>query len=296
MTLIILFDSIFKCGDNMNTEYSNKQKQKVMFLKAKKLYMNKKYSAFDKVATKYLEKYPNDVIVRFMRAKSYRALKYFDEAISDLKYNLNIDDSNYSLTELFFLYYHLNRYEEALEIITDVYKRKCINCHSLLITEIIMKKQLGKKLNIKIGLDSNYITRQVYDYNMDMALEHIKNHHIENNENICFFDKNIDLDYLFNLVKYNIKNENKVNTEEILEIHYIGISNVGYIKNDICNYIKVVVIPNTTDILNMYPTNNIDCDYVYNIECDYDKLFSKKEEKVKKMTQIDKFNKKYKRV
>lgn len=290
-----MFDNIFDCGDNMNNYY-DMSKKRSMYLKIKNLYKDKKYGTVEREATKFLEQYPNDVLIRFMRAKSYRKLNRFDEALYDLEYNLNIDTGDHTITELFFLYYYLNMYEEALKILPSVYKRKSINAHSLVIAEIIMKIQLGKELNIKINSDCNYIIRQIYNYNSDITLEHIRNNHTQTNENECCFDKNVDLDYLFELVKNNLKNENKVNKAEILEIHYIGISNVGYINNDICNYIKVVVTPNTTNILNIYPINEVDYNYVYNIECDYNKLFNNKKDKTKKLTQIDKFNNRYKRV
>ena len=50
----------------------------------------KKYSTFEKEATKYLNNYPSDVNLRFMRARAYRKLSKFNEAIEDLKYILVI--------------------------------------------------------------------------------------------------------------------------------------------------------------------------------------------------------------
>ena len=32
---------------------------------------------------------------------------------------------------------------------------------------------------------------------------------------------------------------------------------------------------NTNNIISMYPTNNVDCNYISNLDCDYDKLFKK---------------------
>ena len=60
---------------------------------------------------------------------------------------------------------------------------------------------------------------------------------------------------------------------------------------DSCNYLRVVVVPNTNDIITIYPTTTAPKDYITNINIDYSKLF-KEEEKVKKLSQIDKFNKK----
>lgn len=60
-----------------------------------------------------------------------------------------------------------------------------------------------------------------------------------------------------------------------------------------CDYIKVVVIPGTFNIVSMYPINLIEASSIKNLECDYNKLFNKNEYKVKKICAIDKFNKRY---
>ena len=78
----------------------------------------------------------------------------------------------------------------------------------------------------------------------------------------------------------------------MLEIYYFGVSNIGYINNINCNFIKVVVIPNTNNIISMYPTNEVDYNYISNLNIDYDKLFERNN-KVKTISRIDKFNKRY---
>ena len=95
------------------SSHNEKEKQKTMYFRIRDLYKNKKYKTFEKESTKYLNMYPNDVYVRFMRAKTYRKLNKFEEAISDLKYNLENDYSDHSLIELFYIYYYLNMYKES---------------------------------------------------------------------------------------------------------------------------------------------------------------------------------------
>lgn len=265
--------------------------QKGFYIKIRNLFKSNKYNAFIKEANEYLSLFPNDTHVRFMRAKAYRYLNRFDECIEDLKYNLNFDDQGYTLTELFYVYYYLNMYQEALKLLPELYERKNIKPHSLSIAELVMKKQLGLEVNVKKGARCDYIKEQILDYNEDVVLSHISEHK-DNKEEICRFNDNINLNYLFNLIRNNIDNTKKVNTEEILEFHYFGISNIGYIENNICNFIKVVVIPNTNKIISMYPTDEVDANYITNIEIDYNKLF-KRENKVKTLSRIDKFNKKY---
>lgn len=269
----------------------NRFYKKRIYMKIKELYKNNKYYALVKEATLYLELYPNDVQVRFMRAKVYRHLSKFEECIDDLKYNLSFDEQGYSLTELFYVYYYLNMYEEALKLLPILYENRIINAHSLSISELVMKKQLGIEVNVKKGARCDYIKEQILDYNEDVVLEHI-NEHKYNKEEKCRFNDNVNLNYLFNLIRSNVDNTKKSNTEEILEVHYFPISNIGYDDNSICNFVKVVVIPNTNNIISMYPINQVDANYITNIEIDYDKLLMR-ENKVKTLSRIDKFNKKY---
>jgi len=270
-----------------------KQIQKDSYLRVKNLYINKKYSTVEKEATKYLDRYPSDINLRFMRARAYRKLSKFNEAINDLKYVLKEEYNNHSLLELYFIYYYLNMYKEALELLPTIYEKKTMNAYSISISEIVMKKQLGIEFSFKKGARCDYIRGQIVDYNFDEALEHTKKHLIKTEDpKRSYFNEGIDIKYLFDFFKKNIDNTKKVNTEEIMEIHYFGIGNIGTLNNTTCNFIKVVVVPNTKNIISMYPTNNVDYNYVTNLDIDYDKLF-KRENKVKTKSRIDRFNRKY---
>lgn len=285
---------------NKINSFEERNYKKNEYIKIKSLYVNKKYKALQKEATKYLEKFPDDINVRFMRAKTFRYLNLFDEAINDLKYNLSFGYDCHSLTELYYIYYYLNMYNEALELLPSIYENKCINAYSASITELVMKKTLGMNMKIKKGANCDYIRYQILNYDKSIALEHINQHINENinsmdNMKSCF-SNNVDIEYLFELVRQNIDNSKKVNTEEILEIHYFAVNNIGYINEFPCNFIKVIVIPNTNNIINMYPTIDADYNYISNLDCDYSKLFKSNNEKVKSNSQIEKFNKKYKRV
>lgn len=273
---------------------------KNIYLRAKELYSAKKYDIFVKESAKYLEIAPKDINMRFMRAKALRLLNRFEESIKELKFVLNLECDSYALAELYYIYYYLNMYNEAIELLPVIYKTKCINSYSVSISEMIMKKQLGMDIRAKKGDKCAYIRSQIFSYSTSSALDHIKSHLDETQDSSSSFNKDINLEYLFEVVRKNIKNSKKVNKEEILEIHYFGISNVGYYNDDICNFIKVVVIPNTDNIISMYPILNTDYSYKsdcpLNLDCDYEKLFNKPKSNVKNLSRIDKFNNKFKRV
>jgi tetratricopeptide (TPR) repeat protein len=265
------------------------------------LYNNKKYKEVVNSVDKYLkldftsEKYIHNM--RFLRAKSLRYLGRFDEAILELK-ALEKSEKNaaYSALELFYIYYFLNRYEEALELLPKLYneKTKYISNHTLLIMELVMKKQLGIPVSYKKGTRSDYMKEQIMNYSSEKALQHIKNHKYEAvSYNIhSQFNDSVDIEYLMECVKKDIINSEKRNRIDALEVHYFSVSGVGYDDNSICNYLKVVVCPNTTNIITMYPFSNIENENVRILNCDRNKLF-KKEDNEKNVSRINKFNKRF---
>lgn len=266
--------------------------QKETYIKIRDLFKGGKNKSVIKKATEYLDLFPDDIQVRFMRSKCYRNLEMFDEAIKDLKYNLTLELNQHSLASLYFIYYYLNRYEEAINLLPLIYETRCINAYSVSISELVMKKQLGMEIKVKDSVYNDYIKRQILNYSEKESFNKVSRRENENIKNVSAFNENINLKYLFDVVKNSIKESKKVNKEEMLEIYYFGVSNIGYIDNTNCNFIKVVVIPNTNNIISMYPTNEVDFNYISNINVDYDKLVEKNN-KVKTISRIDKFNKRY---
>ena len=130
-----------------------------------KLYRDKKYNSLISKSTKYLNDYPNNTKIRFMRAKSYRELKDYENAINDLKFILNKKGNEvYALTELFYLYYFLNMYAEAIKLLPTVYETKCINSTSVSIAELVMKTHLKIDMKVKKGDKCDYIRTQILNY------------------------------------------------------------------------------------------------------------------------------------
>ena len=73
----------------------------------------------------------------------------------------------------------------------------------------------------------------------------------------------------------------KLQKIELVDIYYLDYENIGYaMTGEQANKLKVVVIPNTKQIINMYP--------IYD-----DKNKIEEKPKVKRLSQIEKFNKKY---
>lgn len=266
----------------------NTKKQLISkMIKIKELYINKKYDAVIKEATSYLNVSANEMNVRFMRAKAYRHKGMFNESIEDLKYNLKLNENAHSIVELYFIYYFLNMYNEALELLPKLYENNYIKASSLAISEAVMKKKLG----IPFKTRSNYVINQINNYNKENTINHVVENHQNEVEGKSQFHSNIDIDYLFEVLVENLKNSKKANIEEMLEVHFFAVSNIG-LYNNVCNFVKVVLIPNTTNIISIYPVDTVYDSKFINLEYDRSKLF-KEDNKVKNLSRVDKFKQKY---
>lgn len=243
----------------------------------------------------FLKKYPNDESAHFMRGTVYKKHDRFNEAISDFKLANRRNNNMFAVEELFFMYYYLRMYKEALKLIPILRKSNYITSKSIKIMTLIIKKELGiLSLQDKFSI-SDYSEYQVLDYRKEDAINHIKEHKLNDLNDNSKFRYNINLNYLFELIENNIKIAKRSKEKNQMDIYYFGISNVGTTRSgDNANYVRVVAVPNTYNIISIYPVKKVLCEAI-NIEYDYDKLFKKENTKVKRISQIEKFNKRYKK-
>jgi len=257
------------------------------------LYREYNTNAFLKHADLYLEIYPDDIDIRYKKATMYRRIGKFEEAINELKYSLNVKFDTDCLVYLFFIYYHLNMYKEALELVPLLYEKGGITPYSVSVAELVMKKQLDIPIKVKKGTRGDYIRSQIFNYSSSLALTHIQDHLYDDEQESKFNDK-IDLGYLLTTVRNNIDNSKKLNINEVLEVHCFAVPNIGYINDTGCNYIKVVVVPNTNNVITMYPTNTVINNQAEILEYDHSLLFRQEEkEKTKRISRIDRFKSRY---
>ena len=101
MTKNTSFVNIYHTGDIMSNTYEKRKKDSLLY-KIKELFANKKYYMVIKEATKYIDEYYPYPKVVFMRAKSYKELELFNEAISDLKYLIEKENNTYAILELYY--------------------------------------------------------------------------------------------------------------------------------------------------------------------------------------------------
>lgn len=122
---------------------------------------------------------------------------------------------------------------------------------------------LSKKLNIffkNYNYDHrfSYENSQIINYDNYLAVEHIIDRHMNNKTSGTNFNKDIDIYYLFNEVSNYLIPQYKFNKlvfNDIYIIPYSKLTNINIGSNNE-NYLKVITLPNTKNIVTMYPVKN----------------------------------------
>lgn len=210
---------------------------------------------------------------RIELAKIYTSVKDYDNARKyyNLVYGSKIE--NEAVLGLGKLEMQLGNYDKAKEYFEKLLLTKNhITTVNYLITlgiksndlELAMfhfKKMLAEGFSIKtdvmvyisklfyVGNVTNdktlkYSEWQLLDYDPYLACEYI------NDKNGKYFDDSIDITKLFIDIQNYLTDEYKEGTDNLYDIYLISYENCG--KNDE-NYIKVATIPNTKNIISMFP-------------------------------------------
>ena len=248
-------------------------------------------------ANKFLNIYPGNVHIRYLRGISLKKMNLLEEASEDIEFAYTNDRkkvNSYSV-ELFYLYYYLGDYEKALSLFPEVKKINLIDEEKIKLMNIVIKNSLNiLSYEDKFRINT-YSSVQIVDYNRNEAIQHLQNHQYGYDDTKSQFKSKINFEYLFDLVENNITPEERNLENAAMDIYYFGIYGIGYdYKGDNANFVKVVVVPNTKNIITIFPTNRVP-KTVKNLEYDYNKLFSlDNKSKTKRISQIDKFNNRYK--
>lgn len=151
-------------------------------------------------------------------------------------------------------YFKLKKYQETEDIIQgirDTYP-EFLEELNLEQTCMILDKVLGRPLPKRTTRE--YAERQVILYSREDAIFHIKARHTGE----CVsskFSKKINIDELFDDIKVQMTEDNKVNTD-VMDIYEIDYKDAGLDQNQqMADKIHVVALPDTLDIITMYPSN-----------------------------------------
>ena len=244
------------------------------------------YSTYGKYeeALKTIEKAPNNLRMLFEKAKIYGIYGKYEEALELYKYcfeKANFIIFKYSsLFAIINLYLRFDETEKAYQLLKQNSNGlKDVNKH--LYFQIYA--YLSKKMNFDYDITEydSYSIQQILNYSFDKTCINMEKHRSEFEETI-----NFEGDFA-SLLEYL---KTKLNTKVYTVTSFFDVYNVKYDGKQDNFYIRVVVLPNTNNIVTCFPTNKMNM-----MMKDLNDIEEEPKQKIiKRKTQIEKFNEKYK--
>lgn len=218
------------------------------------------------------------------------------ESAKEILLSITIKDAT-ALYKLMITYYGLGEYQNCLDVgekaITFSEKNK-INISTTKLDDI---KRMILCANYKLGLSNDESVKYLFNYDKNSAIKHIKKHLDINldKEKHSIFNNDVDIDLLFEEMSNQLGVYKKYYTDYILDCYYIEYPNAGIDQGIKANYLKIITVFNTNNIISMYPISKDDIkpgDFINKIKKEI-KNVSNSKIKIKMKTQIEKFNERY---
>ena len=210
-----------------------------------------------------------------------------EEYFSDFDINTNVKENYDNLSKLALIKFRLGKYDEVLEIL-DKFDE---NMDKFEIRQMKyefrrMRLYINKVRNEEFGDIETYSEKQITAYDIDAAIDHVVDHHYINVKTSKFNDE-INIERLFNEIKEQLDSEkvmyDSVFDKYILKYPYVGVN----INGENIHQLQVLTLPNSKDIITMYPCDGTES--IFNLE----ELEEKPKPKVKRLSQTDKFNRRF---
>lgn len=273
----------------------------------------------------YLLKYPNDYSARIYYAYVLIVLRMLDEAslvidkteedaFSDKKFNnpkmqrkIIILNEKITLAKIKLLFYQ-GKYQE---LYFNYFKNDSI-LNSSDYLEILSSFGIDRfnydsvrfYIMKNIGLLSpelkfqSYLYSQILDYSDDRFFEHVKKHVADDaafrDTSInSLFKSDFNLEEIINEVKKYIPSEKGLYFGILQDVYIFKYDNCGYCDNQLVNYFEIVCFHNTCDFITIHPI--INAEHLPCTDLNYMRYRGQENNnpKIRRRSQIDKFNKRF---
>ncbi len=245
----------------------------------------------------FIDNYGNDIEVLYLYGKLLRKTGYVEESINNFKKALEVMQEkntdfyyNATIAELFKVYFINCYYKEAYDILISAPSALKFEHYNDNMPNL---SEFKKLLEIRLGFykeqgDESVLIQKVLYYDRERSIDHVKKHLKESGRLDHSIFNDVDIDKLFALVEDSIKESKKMQRFAFNDLYMFEFYRIG---QDNSNKLMVVTNKGTNEIISMYPTqSNIKCQINDNL---YRQVLEEESSKVKKISQIDKFNKRY---
>ncbi len=245
----------------------------------------------------FLLTYGDDGEVLYIYGKLLRKTGQVREAIMVLKNLINFlhaeNSTSYldaSYTELFKVYFINDFYQKAYDLLqtgkVKIENEKDPNR----VSDISLFKHI---LEVRLGiyqeqLEEKTLIRKLLYYDREMSIKHVKQHLVQNSDKMHTVFNDIDVDDLFVRVERALPTATKIQKFSFYDVYVFSFSRIGKNDND---KLRVVINKGSYEIVSMYPINK-NFKGVINDNL-YDDYLTDQTPKVKKISQIEKFNNRY---
>lgn len=239
----------------------------------------------------YIAKYPNEPLAQDLYADVLIKLGKFKEA-RDLLEQIKFKDRllEDSIRKARVLKTKLLRCEERYEEALSVLEKNRVYFEDYIGVLLFLKK----KLNLLTDEDyqyTGYLFSQIVDYSEERCLDHLLKHqYYEGNNNLCQFAKNFPLRNIYFRLRRGLPEQGRLYSSCCDYKVMFKYDNNGRVNGRMTNYFEVVVLNHSNDIITMYPYLNTERRPYTDITPEITEI---EHPKVKRMSQIDKFNQRY---
>lgn len=252
----------------------------------------------------YLKNYPKDYTVYIFYISTLITIRELTAANKILDYITNIinNDFNYlNDNKNKLLQEHLLTVKLKLLSYQDKYDELSLLCEQNketikklgLNNVIFYSKKKNGLLILSIREPNSYLFRQIIKYEESDFLDHIKKHlplDTNNNPSNSIFNQDFPINEILQEIKKYIYPDNSLYFNFIQDTYIFKYDYCGKDNNKQTNYFKVICFHNTKDIITMCPSNN--CENLPSIDLNY-LIKEKSSTNVKKLTQTEKFNRRF---
>ena len=277
----------------MGVIMSNKYYDTKWFLKIRKYVDNHLLEQAIYEFEKYLQVYPNDCCSHVYYADALMKYGRLEEAKEVLDNVIILPGTpEVSKQDLIIMRIKLlscqQKYEECYKLFQD--NLEIFQSRDFPTTEVLMF--LKKQLNLLADIDySGYSYRidQITAYSEVMAIEHIRKlRFVSVDENNYTFNEDFLLEDVYYKLRELLPLEEKYYNRIIENSYIFKYDNCGRVNGKRVDYLEVVTLQGSNDIIMMYPYENKE-----RISCIDLTIEKEVVSKVKRISQIDKFNQKY---